>query len=102
MVTVPATEFAKNFGRYRDMVQAEPVEVTSHDRVAGYFISKQDFEALQALKRDARPRAKPALSREERAQVIKALQESARRNAIPGPDAAHAADYLYDEYGLPK
>jgi PHD/YefM family antitoxin component YafN of YafNO toxin-antitoxin module len=54
MVTVTATEFAKNFGRYREVVQAEPVEVTSHDRVTGYFISRKDFETLQRVKGEAR------------------------------------------------
>lgn len=45
---------------------------------------------------------KPKLSPEEKSRIIRELRESARRNAIPGPDAAHAADYLYDEFGLPK
>ncbi|MGN6208682.1 type II toxin-antitoxin system Phd/YefM family antitoxin [Asticcacaulis sp.] len=50
MVTVTATEFAKNFGRYREAVHREPVAVTSHERIAGYFLSSEDFEAYQRLK----------------------------------------------------
>ncbi|ESQ77146.1 type II toxin-antitoxin system Phd/YefM family antitoxin [Asticcacaulis sp. AC402] len=45
---------------------------------------------------------KPKLSPEEKSRIIRELRESARRNAIPAPDAAHAADDLYDEFGLPK
>lgn len=50
MVTVTATEFAKNFGRYREAVHREPVAVTSHERIAGYFMSSEDYETYQRLK----------------------------------------------------
>lgn len=50
MVTVTATEFAKNFGRYREAVHREPVAVTSHERIAGYFVSREEYEAYQHLK----------------------------------------------------
>ncbi|MBL4854077.1 MAG: type II toxin-antitoxin system Phd/YefM family antitoxin [Robiginitomaculum sp.] len=50
MRTVPATEFSKNFGRYRDIVQREPVAVTNHDRISGYFISGVEYEAYLKLK----------------------------------------------------
>ncbi|MEJ8849871.1 type II toxin-antitoxin system prevent-host-death family antitoxin [Variovorax rhizosphaerae] len=50
MRTVPSTEFAKNFGHYREVVQGEPVAVTSHNRVTGYFISRKEFEELVRLK----------------------------------------------------
>jgi hypothetical protein len=50
MTAVPATEFARNFGRYRDMAQREAVAVTSHDRVTGYFISTPDYEEYRRLK----------------------------------------------------
>ena len=39
MVRVTATEFAKNFGRYREEAQREPVAITSHGRTSGYFLS---------------------------------------------------------------
>lgn len=48
---VPASEFAKNFGRYREAAQREPVTVTNHDRVTAVLISAQDFEEYQRLKR---------------------------------------------------
>lgn len=50
MISVPSTEFAKNFGHYREVVQAEPVAVTSHNRVTGYFISRREFEEFVRLK----------------------------------------------------
>jgi len=37
-----------------------------------------------------------------RAAIIKAVQESAARHALPGPSAARSQDFLYDdETGLP-
>lgn len=50
MITVPASEFSKNFGRYREVAQREPVAVTSHDRVTGYFVSGADYEAYLRMK----------------------------------------------------
>jgi PHD/YefM family antitoxin component YafN of YafNO toxin-antitoxin module len=50
MITVPASEFSKNFGRYREVAQREPVAVTSHDRVTGYFVSGSDYEAYLRMK----------------------------------------------------
>lgn len=50
MITVPATEFSKNFGRYREIVQREPVAVTSHERVTGYFVSSNDYEEFVRIK----------------------------------------------------
>lgn len=53
---VPASEFAKNFGEYRERAQREPVAVTSHGRTTGYFISSEHFKEyvrLRALSRRA-------------------------------------------------
>ncbi|MBY0355605.1 MAG: type II toxin-antitoxin system Phd/YefM family antitoxin [Rickettsiales bacterium] len=50
MITVPSSEFSKNFGRYREVAQREPVAVTSHDRVTGYFVSGPDYEAYLRMK----------------------------------------------------
>jgi hypothetical protein len=41
---IPASEFAKNFGEYRERAQRCPVAVTSHGRTTGYFISAEHFE----------------------------------------------------------
>lgn len=42
------------------------------------------------------------LNREAFDALIERLQEQVRKNALPGPDAAHCSDFLYDEIGLPK
>jgi hypothetical protein len=41
MVAITATEFAKNFGRYKEAAQREPIAITSYDRTSGYFVSAQ-------------------------------------------------------------
>ena len=43
MREVPATEFTRRFGEYRDLAQREPVAVTSHGRTMGYFVSPVEF-----------------------------------------------------------
>lgn len=50
MTQVAATEFARNFGRYREEAQREPVAVVAHNRVTGYFLSARDYEEYQRLK----------------------------------------------------
>lgn len=88
MKEVSATEFSRNFGRYRELAQREPVAVTSHDRVSGYFVSERDFDEYQQLK----IRAGRALAIEE--------LDTATLKALAGSrmDARHAAlDALLDE-----
>lgn len=66
MREVPATEFTRNFGLYREIAQREPVAVTSHGRATGYFVSAVEFEELQRIKASARrSRAVVDLTREE-------------------------------------
>jgi PHD/YefM family antitoxin component YafN of YafNO toxin-antitoxin module len=54
MIEVQASEFAKNFGRYKELAQREPVAVTSHGRTSGYFISEQEYLEYRRLKAHAR------------------------------------------------
>ena len=73
MSTVAATEFARNFGRYREEAQREAVAVIAHNRVAGYFLSARDYDEYQQLK----ARAPKALGVEELdADTLKALAAS--------------------------
>jgi len=37
-----------------------------------------------------------------RRKIIEEAQAMARGKALPGPDAAHSQDFLYDEDGLPR
>jgi len=53
MREVPSTEFKRNFGLYREIVQREPVAVTSHGRATAYFVSALEYEELQRLKQRA-------------------------------------------------
>jgi prevent-host-death family protein len=72
MLEVSATEFARNFGQYRDIAQREPVAVTSHGRATGYFVSAVEFEAMQRLKAHAgRSRAVVEMSAEEIAEMAR-------------------------------
>lgn len=50
MTEVAATEFARNFGRYREEVQRESIAVKVHDRITGYFVSARDYDEYQRLK----------------------------------------------------
>jgi PHD/YefM family antitoxin component YafN of YafNO toxin-antitoxin module len=50
MMKVAATEFARNFGRYREEAQHEAVAVVAHNRVTGYFVSARDYDEYQRLK----------------------------------------------------
>ena len=54
MKQISASDFARNFGQYREEVQREPVAVTSHGRTSGYFVSAAAFEEYQKLKAMAR------------------------------------------------
>ncbi|MDD2724292.1 MAG: type II toxin-antitoxin system Phd/YefM family antitoxin [Methylovulum sp.] len=53
MLEVPATEFVKNFGQYKERAQREVIAVTSHGRTSGYFISEQEYKLLNAQARRA-------------------------------------------------
>lgn len=58
---------------------------------------------LAAIAPEERPRSDRASPevRARRQTIIDALQDSAARTALPGPDAARSQDFLYDETGLP-
>jgi PHD/YefM family antitoxin component YafN of YafNO toxin-antitoxin module len=49
-----ATEIAKNFRRYRDIAQREPVAVKSQGQASTYLVSAAEFEEWQRYKQLAR------------------------------------------------
>jgi hypothetical protein len=52
---VPATEFSRNFARYRDEAIADKIiHVTSHGRVIGAYLSATEAEHYERLKRRER------------------------------------------------
>ncbi|TAK54979.1 MAG: type II toxin-antitoxin system Phd/YefM family antitoxin [Gammaproteobacteria bacterium] len=50
MTAVTATEFAREFGRYKEEAQREPVAITTYGRVSGYFVSTHEYAELQRLR----------------------------------------------------
>lgn len=51
---VPASEFARNFGRYQDQAMTGVVRVSSHGRIVGGFLSPAELERYERLKRRER------------------------------------------------
>ena len=49
--TVPASEFTRNFGRYRMQAQRDAVPVSSHGQVTGYFVGPVEYEEFQRYRR---------------------------------------------------
>jgi PHD/YefM family antitoxin component YafN of YafNO toxin-antitoxin module len=62
---VPASEFTKNFGRYKMRAQREAVAVSSHGQIAGYFVAAHEYEELLKLRNNRRSFATTDLSDEE-------------------------------------
>lgn len=46
--SVSASDFARNFGRYRVQAQRAPIPISNHNEVTGYFVSKADYDAMIA------------------------------------------------------
>lgn len=71
---VAATEFCRNFATYQRQVQREPIEVRSHDKVTGYYVSPEDYDRMQRILAAARRAYHPS----ELPQHVKAAISSAR------------------------
>jgi hypothetical protein len=69
--TVPASEFTRNFGRYRMRAQREVVAVSSHGQITGYFVGPQDYEAFRRFQESRRSFATADLP-EEKVEAIAA------------------------------
>lgn len=55
VLKVSATDFSRGFGKYRDEVHsAGVIEITSHDRVVGAYISPKELEHFRRLKQRER------------------------------------------------
>ncbi len=75
--TVPASEFTRNFGRYRMRAQREAVAVSSHGQITGYFIGPDEYEEFRRF-RDSRRRFATAELPEEKVEAIRASRVDAR------------------------
>ena len=62
---IPASEFTRNFGRYRMQAQREPVAVSSHGQVTGYFVGPDDYEAFKRYQDSRRSFATAELTPEQ-------------------------------------
>ena len=72
-VTANASEFAKNFGRYRDLASAERVvEVSSNGRPVGAFLSQAEYERYL----DSRRRQIRSITPETAADIIGDLERA--------------------------
>jgi len=67
--TVPASEFARNFGRYRMLAQRGAVAVSSHGSITGYFIAPDEYEEFRRFQDRRRSFATAELS-DEKARAI--------------------------------
>ena len=63
--TVPASEFTRNFGRYKLEAQRQAVAVSSHGQIVGFFVSPHEYEELRQLKSMRRSFATAELSDQE-------------------------------------
>jgi len=48
--TVPASEFTRNFGRYRMRAQREAIAVSSHGQITGYFVGADEYEEFKRFR----------------------------------------------------
>jgi hypothetical protein len=70
--TVPASEFTRNFGRYRMRAQREAVAVSSHGQITGYFVGPEEYEEFKRFRESRRSFATVELSEEK----IEAIRRS--------------------------
>jgi hypothetical protein len=62
---VPASEFTRNFGRYRMRAQREAVAVTSHGEITGYFVGPDEYEEFKRFLESRRSFATAELPEEK-------------------------------------
>ena len=54
IAAVAASEFARNFGEYKLKAQRGAVPVSSHGKIAGYFIAADEYEDYMRYKAQRR------------------------------------------------
>jgi PHD/YefM family antitoxin component YafN of YafNO toxin-antitoxin module len=85
--TVPASEFTRNFGRYRMLAQREAVAVSSHGSITGYFVGPDEYDEFRRYMQRRRSFATAELS-DERAEAIGASRMDDRHahlDKLPDP-----------------
>jgi len=79
--TVPASEFTRNFGRYRMRAQREAVAVSSHGAITGYFVGADEYEEFKRFRESRRSFATADLA-EEKVRAISASRMDARHKHL--------------------
>jgi PHD/YefM family antitoxin component YafN of YafNO toxin-antitoxin module len=82
MRSVSATTFARNFAVFQHEVHREPMAVTSHSRVTGYFVSPEDFAEYEALRAKARKVLVVGQLPNERVEALERSRMDERRAAL--------------------
>ncbi len=77
---VPASEFTRNFGRYRMEAQRAPVAVSSHGRITGYFIAPSEYLEYARMKAEQRSFATAELSDKDVEAVAKVRMHRRHRH----------------------
>jgi hypothetical protein len=75
--TVPASEFTRNFGRYRMRAQREAVAVSSHGQITGYFVGPDEYEEFKRFRESRRSFATAELP-EEKVEAIRTSRMGGR------------------------
>jgi hypothetical protein len=75
--TVPASEFTRNFGRYRMRAQREAVAVSSHGQITGYFVGPDEYEEFKRFRKSRRSFATAELP-EEKVEAIRSPRMDVR------------------------
>jgi hypothetical protein len=75
--SVPASEFTRNFGRYRMRAQREAVAVSSHGQITGYFVGPEEYEEFRRFRENRRSFATAELP-EEKVEAIRASRMDER------------------------
>ena len=74
---VPASEFTRNFGRYRMRAQREAIAVSSHGQITGYFIGPDEYEEFKRFRESRRGFATVELP-EEKVEAIRTSRMDVR------------------------
>jgi hypothetical protein len=75
--TIPASEFTRNFGRYRMRAQRAAIAVSSHGHITGYFVAPEEYEELKRFRESRRSFATAELP-EEKVKAIAATRMDSR------------------------
>jgi len=94
MLEIPATEFIRKFRQYNLEAQREPVAVTNHGKVDGYYVSALEYAELQ--------KAKAAMRRSYTLKTLPDHLYTAIVDAKVEPGYEHLDELLRDEQSSPN